>query len=72
MSRRPDLKKSRNDSIKEAFKKLEDEKIHGVQKYRHEAILLILSKRFYLAANTIQKILVEVDEPNNQIKLFNE
>lgn len=70
MSRNHELKTTRNDKIKSDYSKLENEKIHGVQKYRHEAILHILSKRYYLTPGTIQNILITTDQPDNQTKLF--
>lgn len=78
MSRIPALKKARNAAIKEAYAKLESETVNGFgahkeRKYRRDAILAILSKRFYLAMDTISDIVIAADEDEvdkNQIKLF--
>lgn len=74
MSRDPQLKRERNNAIKEAYEKLEAETVNGlkikVKKYRREAILAILSKRFYLAPDTISNILLTPAEDDKQIKLF--
>ena len=72
MSRMPELKNLRNKAIKEAYDKLEAETVVGmkgpVRKYRREAILAILSKRFYLAPDTISNIVLAPDD--SQLNLF--
>lgn len=73
MSRWKHLEKQRNQKIKDAYAKLAAEKIGNQQKYRHLAILEILSPRFFLAPQTIENILgkSEDDEANpNQLNLF--
>lgn len=78
MSRDPILKNARNKAIKEAYAKLQNETVVSFsgrreQKYRHTAMLAILSRKFYLSEGTISNILVlpdeEVDE--SQLGLFN-
>lgn len=70
MSRNPLLLAERNAEIKKQYQRLEDEKVHGVQKYRYEAILHILSRRFFLAPMTIKEILLTDDEPTTQLNMF--
>lgn len=74
MSRDPQLKKQRNNDIKDAYEKLEAETVNGlkvkVRKYRREAILAILSKRFYLAPDTISDIILTPKDDDKQTKLF--
>jgi hypothetical protein len=67
MSRDPVAKTKRNQDIKEACRKLEAETVNGigkrkVQKYTREAVVAILSNRFYLAERTIENILYSPDE----------
>ena len=57
MSRIPELKKERNDAVIAYYKLQADKKIYGKQMYRHEAILAMASKKFFLAESTIQQIL---------------
>ncbi len=75
MSRDKILVSMRNEKIKAAYAKLEAEKIGAQQKYRHLAILELLSKQFFLAPGTIQDIIcmpdLEAENPN-QITLFEE
>lgn len=75
MSRNPQLKSERNKAIKEAFKKLEAETVNGpkdqkVQKYRREAVLAILSRRFFLAPDTIADIILLPDEDDDESQLI--
>ncbi len=77
MSRNPVLKKERNNKIKEAYQKYADEVVLApggkkVNKYRHEAILVLVGRKFYLEPGTIQNILQMKDEPDNQLELFND
>ncbi len=65
MSRDPLLKGNRNDDICDAYASLAAKTTKtrynpiGVQLYRHEAILQILSKKFYLSPRTIEGIVSE-------------
>lgn len=74
MSRIPELKHSRNKAIKEAYDKLEAETVNGlrgkVPKYRREAILAILSTKFYLSPDYISNIVIAFDKPENQLTIF--
>ena len=77
MSRDPKLKNARNRDIKDAYRKLQSETVTALngkkeQKYRHTAMLAILSKRFYLAQDTIADILISDDEieDKNQLDIF--
>lgn len=76
MGRDHSLKIDRNKQIKEAYKKLEAETVNGlnikVRKYRREAILALLSKRFFLKPDSISNILLSPDVDAKQTKLFNE
>jgi hypothetical protein len=60
MSRNLELKTKRNDKIKAEYAKLSKETIgtkNPVPKYRHIAILAILSDKFYLKPDYIQNII---------------
>lgn len=75
MSRDPHLKTTRNKDVKEAYAKLAGETVAGLngkreQKYRHNAILAILSRKFYLAPGTLANILILPEEDDNQLALF--
>lgn len=76
MSRLPILKNARNKAIKEAYGKLQSETVVSMsgkreQKYRHTAMLAILSRKFYLAEGTIENIVQLPDEAveDNQLIL---
>ncbi len=61
MSRNTELRNERNTNIIKDYSKLEAEVIDPkaktpVQKYRHEAILAILSQKYYLTPGTVQNI----------------
>ncbi|MCE9538714.1 MAG: hypothetical protein K8R85_05805 [Bacteroidetes bacterium] len=56
MSRIPALKKNRDNEIRSKYYQLEDKEVAGKQLYRHEAILEMLSKKFFLAPATIERI----------------
>lgn len=63
MSRDQRLRLERNKEIKAAYNKLKKETITGrsgrkEQKYRHLAILSMLSGKFYLSEGTISNILL--------------
>lgn len=67
MSRNPILKRARNNDIKKAYAKLEAETVtamrgNKVQKYSRQAILAILSRKFYLEPDTLSNILIMPDE----------
>lgn len=72
MSRWQNLKSSRNQKIKDAYAKLASQKIGNQQKYRHLAILEMLSPQFFLAPRTIENILgmSENEDNPNQLDLF--
>lgn len=72
MSRDPILKHERNNDIKKDYKRLESVEINGVQKYRREAIMHMLSKKYYLSPGTISNIVLSEDVPVNQTRLFEE
>ena len=76
MSRIPELKHRRDKDIKEAYDKLEAETVSGlrnrVAKYRREAILEILSKKFYLSPDYISNIVISFDKDPNQLNLFDD
>lgn len=73
MSRIPELKNERDQRIREKYKELSEKKIKDVQLYRHEAILEMLSRKFYLSKSWIERIVSgntgTPDDPN-QTKLF--
>lgn len=71
MSRDPELLAARNKRIKQDYDKLEAEKVHGVQKYRYEAILAILSNRWFLSPDYIGKIILAENKTENQLEIFN-
>ena len=60
MSRKKELKDKRNASIKARHKELSSKRIskdeNSTLLYRHVAILEILSQEFYLATETIERI----------------
>lgn len=76
MSRDQELYNRRNKKIKEAYEKLAAEQVGGARptaKYKHAAILSMLSDRFFLTPDYIQNLLCAPDpdqENPNQIKLF--
>lgn len=76
MSRIPELKHERDKQIREAYTKIAGKMVGDKQLYRHEAILEMLSKKFYLGAATIGKILSDNESTPfvnpNQIKMFDE
>lgn len=57
MSRDRDLRDERDKKIKEEYQKLASKKVGDVELYRHEAMLVILSKKFWLSPVTINNIL---------------
>jgi hypothetical protein len=54
------LKTERDQQLYSTYLKLKREKILGVQKYRYEAILRLVGKKFYLAPMTVKEIILEV------------
>lgn len=61
MSRIPQLKRNRNETIRKAYAVLAAKMIGTKQLYRHDAILEMLSKKFYLAQSTIERIVSGAD-----------
>jgi len=70
MAANPDLLLQRNIDIQEEYKRLSNIKDAGISKYRHEYMLHILSKKFYLQSSTIERILkMEFENDPAQLKL---
>ncbi|HXU28132.1 MAG TPA: hypothetical protein VN698_12955 [Bacteroidia bacterium] len=77
MSRDKSLLIERNEAIKAKYdelakKTIKDKKGREIELYRREAILIMLSKRFWLSPVTIDNILSAPEEPTNQLELFEE
>lgn len=75
MSRVRVLMDARNRAIKEAYGKLQSETVVShtgkrEQKYRHTAMLAILSRKFYLSEGSIQNILGTTDEEVESTQLL--
>lgn len=73
MSRIPELKNERDYRIREKYKELAEKKIGNTQLYRHDAILEMLSKKFYLSTSWIERIVsgnTGAPYDPNQTKLF--
>lgn len=76
MSRIQSLKNERNNQIREFYEKQAAKKIGNKQLYRHQAILVMASAKFFLAERTIEDILSEDNETSsepvdpNQIDMF--
>jgi hypothetical protein len=77
MSRIPELKHERDKQIRDKYMQLAEKKVKDKQLYRHEAILEMLSHKFFLAAATIERIVsgnsesVPFVDPN-QVKMFDD
>lgn len=56
MSRIPELKELRDTTIRKRYDVLSSKTINNKQVYRHEAILEMMSKEFFLAPDTIGDI----------------
>jgi len=75
MSRIPELKHERDKQICEKYAQLTEKKVKDKQLYRHEAILEMLSKKFFLASATIERIVSGNSESRpfvdpNQVSIF--
>ena len=51
----------RKNKIKQLYKKYSEEKVNSKRKYRHEAILEMISPQVYLMPGTIENILSKTD-----------
>ena len=56
MPKRPDLKQKRNAAIRQHYNTLASKKVAEKQLYRHDAILEMLSSKYFLSAATIDDI----------------
>jgi hypothetical protein len=76
MSRDKGRLNERNEAIKAKYKDLASKTIiydkREIVLYRHEAILAMLSKKFWLSTARIGDILSEPTIPSNQVSLFPE
>lgn len=70
MAANPDLILQRNIDIQEEYQRLCQIKKAGISIYRHEYMLHMLSKKFYLTASTIERILkLDLVQDPAQLKL---